>query len=126
MPSAASSTRATWAFAWRPASSRMSAAPRSAASRIRRTCSDVPADSDAAGRAAGGAALAQPLDLVRDAAQMLVDGCLLVPAAPDGEVAPLDVLSIHGGEDTSPIRLDLLQDGVPHEVRRARPRRSRV
>ena len=57
MPSAASSTRATCAFAWRPASSRSSAAPRSAASRISRTCSDVPAASDAAGLRAAAAPL---------------------------------------------------------------------
>ena len=83
MPSAASSTRATCAFAWRPASSRRSAAPRSAASRISRTCSDVPADSDAAGPTA--AAPAQPLDLVRHLAQVRVDGPCSYPRRPTGK-----------------------------------------
>ncbi len=45
MPSAASPTRPTWSSASRPASPRSSAALRSAASRICRTCSDVPAES---------------------------------------------------------------------------------
>ena len=52
MPSAASPTRATWSLASRPASPRRSAALRSAASRITRTCSEVPADMDARAGAA--------------------------------------------------------------------------
>ena len=66
---------------------------------------DVPADSEAAGRARGRRPLlAQALDLVRDAPQVRVDGRLVVSAAPDREVAPLDVLSLHGAQDTSTIR----------------------
>ena len=94
MPPAACSTRATWSPAWRPASARSSAAPRSAASRISRTCSDAPAASGDGARR-GGCAAAQRLELVGDAPQVLVDGRLVVAAAADGEVAALDGISVH-------------------------------
>ena len=93
MPSAASPTRSTWRSASRPASSRSSVALRSAASRISRTCSDVPADSDVALRRHR--LVAHAVHLVGDAAQVRVDGRRVVAAAADREVAALDVLSLH-------------------------------
>ena len=89
-----------------PGARRPRACPRRRARRPRgsaRTCSDVPADSEAAGRAAGGASLSRSISSATPR-RCSSTARLLVAAAPDREVVPLDLLSIHGGQDTSPVR----------------------
>ncbi len=80
----------TCAEASSPARACSSEAPRSAASRISRTCSAVPLDSEGTG------AVDLRLELVGHAPEVLVDRRRVVAAATGGEVAAFDLVAIHG------------------------------